>query len=83
MTIVMGLDQHGAQITVEWLDTETGEVSRGRVAPADRQSVRRFLERFRGAELEAALEATTAVFAALSRYPREESADRTDALRAG
>ena len=55
MTIVMGLDQHRAQITVEWLDTETGEVSRGRVVPAHRESVRRFLERFRGEELEAAL----------------------------
>ena len=53
MTIVMGLDQHRAQVTAEWLDTETGEVSRGRVAPADRRSVRRFLERFRGMELEA------------------------------
>ena len=59
MTIVMGLDQHRAQITAEWLDTETGEVSRGRVMPAHRESVRRFLERFRGPELEAALEATT------------------------
>ena len=58
MTIVMGLDQHRAQVTAEWLDTETGEVSRGRVAPADRRSVCRFLERFRGMELEAALEAT-------------------------
>ena len=28
MTIVMGLDQHRAQITAEWIDTETGEVSR-------------------------------------------------------
>ena len=46
MTIVMGLDQHRAQITAEWLDTETGEVSRGRVTPADRAGVRRFLERF-------------------------------------
>jgi hypothetical protein len=41
MTIVMGLDQHRAQITAEWLDTETGEVSRGRVRPAHRESVRR------------------------------------------
>jgi transposase len=55
----MGLDQHRAQITADWLDTETGEVKRGRVAPADRASVRRFLERFRGQELEVALEATT------------------------
>ena len=27
MTIVMGLDQHRAQITAEWMDTETGEVT--------------------------------------------------------
>jgi hypothetical protein len=33
MTIVMGLDQHRAQITTEWLDTVTGEIGRGRVAP--------------------------------------------------
>ena len=25
VSIVMGLDQHRAQITAEWLDTETGE----------------------------------------------------------
>jgi transposase len=59
MTIVMGLDQHRAQITAEWVDTDTGEVSRGRVAPAHRETVRRFLERFRGQRLEVALEATT------------------------
>jgi transposase len=55
----MGLDQHRAQITADWLDTETGEVKRARVAPADRAAVRRFLERFRGQRLEVALEATT------------------------
>jgi len=55
----MGLDQHRAQITADWLDTETGEVKRGRVSPADRAGVRRLLERFRGRELEVALEATT------------------------
>jgi transposase len=59
MSIVMGLDQHRAQITAEWIDTETGEVSRGRVAPADRGGVRRFLGRFCGQQLEVALEATT------------------------
>ncbi len=57
--IVMGLDQHRAQITAEWLDTATGEVGRARVAPADREDVRRFLARFAGRELEVALEATT------------------------
>jgi transposase len=55
----MGLDQHRGQITSEWIDTETGEAQRGRVAPADRAAVRTFLQRFRGRELEAALEATT------------------------
>src|SRR3954467_9682659 len=55
----MGLDQHRAQITADWIDTETGEVKRARVAPADRAGVRAFLERFRGQGLEVALEATT------------------------
>ena len=59
MTVVMGLDQHRAQITADWLDTETGEISRARVMPADRDRVRRFLSRFAGQQLEAALEATT------------------------
>jgi transposase len=59
MTIVMGLDQHRAQITAEWIDTDTGEISRTRVAPADRVAVRRFLGRFAGRQLEVALEATT------------------------
>jgi len=59
VTIVMGLDQHRAQITAEWLDTESGEVARARVAPAHREGVRRFLGRFCGRELEVALEATT------------------------
>jgi transposase len=59
MAIVMGLDQHRAQITAEWLDTSTGEISRARIAPADRAGVRRFVERFCGEKLEVALEATT------------------------
>src|SRR4051812_944753 len=59
VSIVMGLDQHRAQITADWLDTETGEVKRARVAPADRAGVRAFLERFGGLQLEVALEART------------------------
>src|SRR4051795_10074841 len=55
----MGLDQHRAQITADWLDTDSGEVTRARVAPADRAGVRQFLERFAGPQLEVALEATT------------------------
>ena len=56
MSIVMGIDQHRAQITAEWIDTATGEISRGRVRPADRAGVRRFLARFAGQRLEVALE---------------------------
>jgi transposase len=59
MTIVMGLDQHRAQITADWIDTDTGELSRARVTPAHRVGVRRFLNRFASQELEVALEATT------------------------
>jgi transposase len=59
MAIVMGLDQHRGQVTAEWIETETGEVSRARIAPAHREPVRGFLERFCGRELEVALEATT------------------------
>ncbi len=54
-----GHRQHRAQITAEWIDVVTGEVSRGRVRPADRAGVRRFLVRFAGQQLEVALEATT------------------------
>src|SRR6516165_3890660 len=59
VSIVMGIDQHRAQISAEWIDTVTGEVFRARIAPADRVGVRKFLARFRGEGLEVALEATT------------------------
>ena len=59
VSIVMGLDQHRAQISAEWIDTITGEVFRARIAPADRVGVRKFLAQFRGGGLEVALEATT------------------------
>jgi transposase len=59
MTLMMGMDQHRAQISTEWIDTITGEISRARVAPADRAGVRKFLTRFNGQGLEVALDATT------------------------
>jgi transposase len=59
MSIVMGIDQHRAQITAEWIELETGEIGRARVRPADRTGVRRFLARFAGQQLEVATEATT------------------------
>jgi transposase len=55
----MGLDQHRGQITGEWIDIDTGQIQRTRVVPADRAAVRKFLQRFRGKELEVALEGTT------------------------
>ena len=59
MAIVMGLDQHRAQITAEWIDTDSGELGRARVSPAHRDDVRKFFKRFAGQPLEVALEATT------------------------
>jgi hypothetical protein len=53
------MDQHRAQIAAEWIDTVTAEISRARIAPADRGAVRAFLAPFRGSGLEVALEATT------------------------
>jgi len=59
MAIVMGLDQHRAQITAEWIDTDTGELGRARVSLAHRDDVRKFFKRFAGQPLDVALEATT------------------------
>jgi transposase len=59
VTIVMGFDQHREQIAFDALDTATGEVSRGRIGPADRLGLRRWLCRWEGERVEAALEATT------------------------
>jgi transposase len=59
VTIVMGFDQHREQIAFDALDTTTGEVSRGRIRPADRLGFRRWLGRWAGEGIEAALEATT------------------------
>ena len=48
MPIVGGLDIHRKQITFDYLDTETGEVKRGQIAPADRAHLRSWLARFAG-----------------------------------
>jgi Transposase len=48
MPIVGGLDIHRKQITFDYLDTVTGEVKRGQIAPADREHVRAWLARFTG-----------------------------------
>jgi transposase len=48
MAIVGGFDVHRAQITFDYLDTETGEVVTGQIRPATRQSLRKWLSRFEG-----------------------------------
>ena len=50
MPIVGGLDIHRKQITFDYLDTATGQVRRGQVAPADREHLRGWLARFAGRE---------------------------------
>src|SRR5215813_9981155 len=50
MPIVGGLDIHRKQITFDYLDTVTGEVKRGQIAPADRAQVRAWLARFAGCD---------------------------------
>jgi len=46
MSIVGAFDVHRRQLTFDYLDTVTGEVSRGRVVPADREHLRAWLARF-------------------------------------
>ncbi|HEX2818800.1 MAG TPA: transposase [Streptosporangiaceae bacterium] len=48
MPIVGGLDIHRKQITFDYLDTETGQVQRGQISPADRLHLRAWLARFGG-----------------------------------
>lgn len=48
MTIVGGLDVHRAQITFDYLDTDTGEVTRGQIQPATRSVLRTWFGRFAG-----------------------------------
>jgi transposase len=60
MSIVGAFDVHRRQLTVDYLDTVTGEVKRGRVVPADRQHLRAWLARFTGQdEVHFALEGCT------------------------
>jgi transposase len=48
MAIVGAFDVHRRQITFDYVDTETGQVRRGRVQPACRGRLREFLGRFAG-----------------------------------
>lgn len=60
MSIVGGLDIHRQQLTFDYLDTDSGAVSRGRIVPADRAGLAQWLRRFDGAgEVTFAVEACT------------------------
>ena len=58
MTIVAGFDVHRRQITFDALDTQTGELTRGRI-DATPAAVERWVARFEGREVQVALEACT------------------------
>jgi len=58
MAIVAGFDVHRGQITFDALDSETGELSRGRIE-SSRAAVSAWVERFPGQQIEVALEAAT------------------------
>jgi transposase len=60
MTIIGGLDIHRAQLTFDYVDTTTGEVRTGRIGPANRELLRKWLDRFDGSgEVEFVLEGCT------------------------
>ena len=48
MSIVGAFDGHRRQLTFDYLDTVTGEVKRGRIVPADREQLSKWLARFAG-----------------------------------
>jgi transposase len=63
MDIVGGFDVHRKQITFDYMEMETGELHRGKIRPATRESLREWLdeftERFSGKHIAIAVEATT------------------------
>ena len=60
MAIIGGLDIHRKQLTFDYVETETGRVERGRIAPADRERLADWLSRFEsGTPVAFALEGCT------------------------
>jgi transposase len=59
MKIVVALDVHRSQITFKALDRESGELRRGRIAPATRAELRAWLSQFVDHQAEFAVEGTT------------------------
>jgi hypothetical protein len=63
MDIVGAFDVHRKQITFDYIEVESGELHRGKIQPANRQSLREwlesFVERFPGKQTAIAVEAST------------------------
>jgi transposase len=59
MGIVVALNVHRNQITYKALDRESGELRRGRIAPATRAELRAWLSQFADCQAEFAVEGTT------------------------
>lgn len=59
MAILGGCDIHRTQVTFDWVDDATGESGRGRIAPAHRESVRRWLGQFEGKTADFVVEGCT------------------------
>ena len=63
MDIVGGFDVHRKQITFDYVEMESGEVHRGKIRPATRESLREWLDefskQFSGKQIAIAVEATT------------------------
>jgi transposase len=59
MATVGGFDVHRKQITFDYLDTDSGEVRRGKITPATRVQLRQWLERFAGHPTAFAVEGCT------------------------
>ena len=57
--IACGFDVHRAQITFDLVDHESGELRRGRIAPATREELRQWLAKVDAARLVVAVEGTT------------------------
>jgi transposase len=59
MAIIGGLDVHRSQITYDWIDRDSGQHQRGRLAPAHREHLRAWLGQFAGQQATFALEGCT------------------------